>query len=125
MRATSAFRCASAREYAARVSARPGQSAATTWSRWARRAAGAPLTSSSRSGRNTLTSGRASAVARLSTGLPSTRMCFASPGWKPTSMRCPPSAPASSTTTLATPSPPRRTSSRSFEVRGERAVQPK
>ena len=44
----------------ARVSARAGQSAATSWSRCARRAAGAPLTSSSRSGRKTLTSGRAS-----------------------------------------------------------------
>ena len=49
------------------MSARAGHSAATTWSTCARRSAGAPLTSSSRSGRNTDTSGRTGASAMRST----------------------------------------------------------
>ena len=70
--AISALRCASAAEYSRRVPARAGHSAATTWSRCARRSAGAPSTSSSRSGRNTATSGRAVESVSRSTGAPST-----------------------------------------------------
>ena len=68
--------------------ARAGHSAATTWSRCARRSAGAPLTSSSRSGRKTddqRPRGRRRAAARP--GAPSTRRRLASPGWKPTRQR--------------------------------------
>ena len=68
IRDSSALRWASAREYAARASARAGQIAATRLSRCARRADGAPFTSSRRSGRNTDSSGRAGAADRLSTG---------------------------------------------------------
>ena len=70
-RAISAFRCASARLYAARFALRAGQSAATSWSRCARRSDGAPLTRSSLSGMKTLTSGRTSAPSGPAIGDPS------------------------------------------------------
>ncbi len=72
----------------------------------------------------TLTSGRASSVDRLFTALPSTRRRLASPGWNPASMRWAASSSRVSITTRATVAP-RRTSSRSFEVRGDAPVQPK
>ena len=49
---------------------------------------GAPLTSSSRSGRNTLTGGRASRPGGPSSGLPSSAIRLGSPGSNPTSSRC-------------------------------------
>ena len=53
---------------------------------------GAPLTSSSRSGMKTLTSGRDSRPGGASRSAPSRRRCFGSPGSKPTSSRCSPSS---------------------------------
>ena len=64
---SSALRCASAREYAVRASARAGQTAATSCRGGPARLAGAPFTSSSRSGRNTLD---AAAAPALPTGCP-------------------------------------------------------
>ena len=103
---------------------RAGHSAAITWSRCARRSAGAPSTSSSRSGRKTETSGRAAASVRRSTGAPSTCRRFASPGSKPTVMRCASPSRSASSSSRATPAP-KRTTSRSFAVRHERPVQAK
>ena len=71
--------------------ARAGHSAATNWSRWARRSAGAPLISSSRSGRNTLTSGRLGRRAAARRDAPSTRIRFGCPGSNPTASSWAPS----------------------------------
>ena len=63
------------------VAARAGQSAATNWSRWARRSAGAPLTSSRRSGEKTAErAGGAATSSRRSTGAPSLVIRLGSPG---------------------------------------------
>ena len=72
----------------------------------------------------TLTSGRTSAPAGPAMSAPSRRTRFASPGSIPTSSRWPPSSASTSTSTRAT-FVPKRTSSRSFDVRHDRAVQPK
>ncbi len=109
-------RCAIAREYCARLPARAGHRAATSWSRCARRSDGAPLTSSSRSGRKTLTSGRAGLSVSRSTGTPSTLIRFGSPGWKPTLSVCAPSRSDVSTSTRAAGAS-KRTMSRSLAVR--------
>ena len=119
MPAIRALRWASTREYARRSAARAGQTAATTWSRWARRTAGGPLSSSSRSGRKTLSSGRVSTSSSRSTGAPSELMRLGWPGSKPTLSSCARGPSASSTTTRVACAP-KRTSSRSLRVRGER-----
>src|SRR5439155_1341915 len=64
-----------------------GHSAAISWSRCARRSAGAPTTSSRRSGRKTEASGRAGESVSRSTSAPSTCRRFGWPGLKPTAMR--------------------------------------
>ena len=61
-------------EYSPRSAARAGQRAATSWSMCERRNAGGPLTSSRRSGRKTLTSGRKPRSRTRSTGAPSALM---------------------------------------------------
>ena len=128
MRPSSALRWASTREYCRRVSARNGQIAATTWSRCALRTAGGPLTRSSRSGRNTLTSGRVSTSSRRSTGAPSAVMrltgCAPSPSEPNATVSSWLSAPSASRTVTRAACAPKRTSSRSLRVRGERAVHP-
>ena len=99
-----------------------GHSAATTWSMCARRSAGAPSTSSSRSGRKTATSGRASQSVSRSTGAPSARSRFGSPGWKPTLTAWPRRSSSASSSSRVSDAP-KRTTSRSFAVRHERPVQ--
>ena len=125
--ASRAARCAARAPGCRRGACRraPATSAATSWSRCARRSAGAPLTSSRRSGRNTVTSGRAGdvdqALDRCAVG---DRAASARPGWKPTASSWAPVGVARSTSTRAAPAP-KRTTSRSFVVRHERPVQPK
>ena len=126
IRAISALRCASACAYARRVATRAGHSAATNWSRCARRTAGAPLISSSRSGRKTLTSGRSVDVEQPLDRAPRRRAsASARPGAKPTDSSCGPSSPRrvdhDPRRALRRSGPPRARSS----VRHERPVQPK
>ena len=101
--------------------ARAGHSAATTWSRCARRSAGAPLTSSRRSGRKTLTSGRAvdveQALDRRAVDPQALRL--AGLRSRPRARARRPSASASTSTRPR--AAPKRTTSRSLVVRHERA----
>ena len=70
--------------------------------------------SSSRSGRNTATSGRAAESVSRSTGAPSTRRRFASPGWNPTVIVWPPVRVAARSSSRRVRLVPNRTTSRSF-----------
>ncbi len=122
-RPISALRWASAWAYARRVWTRAGHSAATNWSRWPRRSDGAPLISSSRSGRNTHTSGRSGrrAAARPARRRPSSAWARRA-GSRPTARA---RRPRRRWRRSRAPPAPKRTTSRSFEVRQERPVQPK
>ena len=109
-------RCAARapREYSRRVAARAGHSAATTWSRCARRSAGAPEHELEPVGQEDGDERpRRESVSR-STGAPSARSRFGSPGWKPTADlvrgRARPRVSSSSRVSAA----PKRTTSRSL-----------
>jgi hypothetical protein len=107
------------------VAARAGRNAAITWSRCARRSAGAPVTSSSRSGRKTETSGRVATSVEALDGAPSTRRRFGLAGLEADGhlvrravvSRLEPPAGVSSV--------PNRTTSRSLAVRQDRPVHAK
>ena len=106
-------------------SARAGHSAATSWSRCARRSAGVPFTSSRRSGTKTQTSGLngdvGEALDRRAVGRHALRLRPAR-SRPPARARRPASRPSSSTRAAGAP---KRTSSRSLPVRHELDVQAK
>ena len=130
IRPSSALRCASTREYSRRSPARSGQSAATTWSRWARRSAGGPLTAPAGRAGTRSPAACVSTSSRRSTGAPSAVIRLT--GWalagdacrSRRSARARRRRRAGAPTTRAACAP-KRTSSRSLRVRGERPVQPK